>query len=226
MAWSILLLILIYSSFLGGIKSINKNYNVYDSELSLLSIGISQLSLDSFRNPQVNTKQEIAASYVRSLEGTLKVYQPFAFQNLRNELKLSDAIYLSNLLPKNLICINSDSKSGGRFWVSNDGYLVIKTLKHYELKTLKAVLSQYFQHCFSNRHSMIASILGIYRIKRKGQLFSKYYLVTRNVFPFVGAKDSFICKKYDLKGSKFGRVASPKSSVEKDINLIQSGQGF
>jgi len=86
---------------------------------------------------------------------------------------------------ENLVCINSDSKSGQVFWKSKDGSIVLKTIvsiklflmtwyttlilfliflgltikKQYECRTLRHLLSQYYQHVLSEP-SCIAFILN------------------------------------------------------------------
>jgi hypothetical protein len=68
--------------------------------------------------------------------------------------------------------------------------------------------------------------MGLYRVKLRGHFFSKYYLVTRNVFPLLQGHDTFIHAKYDLKGSTQGRVSMGLSSVLKDVDLMRSGRNF
>lgn len=190
------------------------NINVYDIELASLSNAASQTTREQVGGDYSHT-------YVKNEQADVKIYRPSIFNEIRNKLALPDSIYIHNLLPNRLICVaNSDSKSGQRFWISNDGLIVIKTIKHYELKNLQSILNNYHYHIINNDYCSIASVLGIYRVKLKGHWFSKYYLVTRNVFPLLGEKDMFIYKKYDLKGSTLGRTASSKSSVEKDVSNI------
>ena len=124
---------------------------------------------------------------------------PKIFHEIRKRLHISNDLFIRNLLPQNLICIqNTDSKSGQRFWISSDGLFVLKTLKHYECLNLQSVLDNYYHHILTYDKCAIASILGIYRVKIRGQFFPKYYLISRNVFPLLGTKDTFILKKYDL----------------------------
>jgi hypothetical protein len=193
-------------------------YNVYDVELKLLSDAVTQLS----NQPKTD---EYIATYFKTSEGSVKVYNPKIFQSLRTKFHTENQLYCSSLSPNNLVCvINSDSKSGQRFWISNDGQIVLKTLKHYEVKNLKSIINMYENHVMMNEYSTIAGILGVYRVKLKRNLFSKYYLVTKNVFPLLQGKDTYIHNKYDLKGSTQGRLASSKSSVQKDVDLMRSGQ--
>lgn len=193
------------------------NINVYDLELSLLSNAVSQIS-------DKNDLKDYSATYVKTKVGAVKIYRPKIFRSIRDSLSITDQNFIVNLLPERLICVNPDSKSGQRFWISSDGLIVLKTLKHYEAKNLQAILDQYANHVMTSENSAIASVLGLYRVKLPGHLFSKYYLVSRNAFPMLGSKDSYIHSKYDLKGSSVGRIASSKSSVKKDVDLTRSGR--
>jgi len=192
-----------------GVDSITTSHvdrNVHDPELSLLTNSILHL--------QNQNTPDYSATYLNSMLGGVKIYSPKLFFDLRQKFFISKELFVKNLSYQNLICINSDSKSGERFWISSDGLIVLKTIKPYECRTLKSILGSYVEHLKSNPNSSIAAILGLYRVKLKGKLFSKYYLVTRNVYPLLGTKDTFINRKYDLKGSTQGRSASSRAAVE------------
>jgi hypothetical protein len=200
--------------------------------------------------------------------GEVKVYRPVLFQKLRSVAGVSDETYLNAINVDNLSCLSSDSKSGQAFWVSNDGNIVVKTLKHYECKNLCRILDSYADHMFQGK-SCISSILGIYRVRTKSGI-RRYFLVNKNVYPpldstSTSTKDhqpqqyqpqqyqqhqelqqsdngrtmhSFspghshghvsgsgrVLKRFDLKGSTVGRKAAASSPVQKDLDLIASGQ--
>jgi len=65
------------------------------------------------------------------------MYRPALFEKLRGHCMVSEQDFLCCLEKEALQCLNSDSKSGQAFWVSTDGKLVVKTIKHYEAKTLR-----------------------------------------------------------------------------------------
>ena len=193
------------------------NINFYDLELSLLSNAVSQTS-------HKIDLQDYSATYVKTVEGSVKLYRPKIFRTIRDKLRISDQDVINNLRPDHLICVIPESKSGQRFWVSEDGLIVLKTIKQYECKTLQSMLDSYKDHVVQNDHSVIASVLGVYRVKLPGQFFSKYYLLSRNAFPMLGQPGSYIHAKYDLKGSTQGRLSTAKSSVKKDVDFTLSGR--
>ena len=167
-----------------------------------------------------NTVQNITIPDVKfPLQGaTFKAYYPSLCQMLRKHAGIEEEQYIQNMALEKLFCFNSDSKSGQTFWVSHDSRIILKTIKHYECKTLKRIMMDYANHVFSDR-SCIASILGVYRIQVRGK-GCKYFLACVNVYP---SDNSFIQCKWDLKGSTVGRRAHPQSTVKKDLDLIQSG---
>ena len=157
--------------------------------------------------------------------GELKVYRPAVFNSIRRHAGVPDELYMQCLKVENLNCLNSDSKSGQAFWKSADDTLVLKTLKHYEVKNLRRVLDNYAAHTLTD-YSSIASVLGLYRVRTRTKLWGtfpidqyKYFIACKNVYP----RNSWnIVGKYDLKGSTVGRRAGPGSTVMKDLNLLES----
>ena len=187
--------------------------------------------------------------------GNIKTYRPNLFKNIRrsssntddntmimmtkdnisNYNKFDEKIYMQCLHFDNLKCLSSDSKSGQAFWVSKDGSIVLKTIKHYELKNLVNILTELADHLITSKElgypSSIASILGLYRVTTKSGK-RKYFMACRNVYPNPNIhltlrnskqKCIKIIKKFDLKGSTVGRRASISSTVKKDLDLIDSG---
>lgn len=157
--------------------------------------------------------------------GELKVYRPAVFNSIRRHAGVPDELYMQCLRVENLNCLNSDSKSGQAFWKSADDTIVLKTLKHYEVKNLRRVLDNYAAHTLTD-YSSIASVLGLYRVRTRTKLWGafpinqyKYFIACKNVYP----RNSWnIVGKYDLKGSTVGRRAGPGSTVLKDLNLLES----
>ena len=173
----------------------------------------------------VSKTDPVALKVVNPTLGELKVYRPAVFNSLRRNAGVPDELYLQCLKVDNLNCLNSDSKSGQAFWKSADDTIVLKTLKHYEVKNLRAVLDNYAAHALTD-YSCIAGVLGLYRVKTRKKLWGaipineyKYFIACKNVYP----RNSWhIVGKYDLKGSTVGRRASPSSTVLKDLNLLES----
>jgi len=209
-----------------------------------------------------NDINDAKAVYSYFPNGNIKTYHPNIFKNIRTSItntnnndnsnsnsrssnnnnndiskynEFNEKIYMQCLHYDNLNCLSSDSKSGQSFWVSKDGSIILKTIKHYELKNLLNILIDLNDHMITSKSigypSTIASIIGLYKITLISG-HKKYFMACRNVYPNQHTcininqskyKSIKIIKKYDLKGSTIGRRASMNSNVKKDLDLIESG---
>lgn len=191
--------------------------------VALLSQGVQQFMESSVLDSSAEESETSCAKFTFD-EGEIKIYRPTLFKEIRTYCGMSDRDYIKSISPEHLRCISSDSKSGQMFWLSDDAKLVLKTIKHYECCSLRRILTPYRSHVVSADRSSIAPVLGVIRVK-KGWT-KKYYLITRNVFPSASPSmnaENGNLRRYDLKGSTVGRIASALSSVKKDVDLMTSG---
>jgi len=139
----------------------------------------------------------------------IKFYERAIFTELRSNFGVSDELLHACLNPIQLEALSVDSKSGQAFWKSSDGVMVLKTIKQYECKNLRSILSQYLQHVRSD-HSCISGVLGLFRVRlRSGRKI--YLLACKNVYHFDGratGRQLSRSLKFDLKGSTVGTVRS------------------
>jgi hypothetical protein len=177
----------------------------------VLSEGISVVR-ESIAGSIIDTEKV----YAKVEKSQFKAYRPLLFETLRAKAGVTEDEFVKSLSPECLNCLSSDSKSGQAFWRTLDQTIVVKTIKHYEVKTFVRLMDSYALHVLMGV-SMIGNILGLYRVRTTGKTF--YFLVAKNVYP----PESVALEKYDLKGSTVGRVAGPSSSVMKDVNLLRSG---
>lgn len=147
-------------------------------------------------------------------------FAPSIFEILRKQFNLKGFKYLYKLLginnngyKKNSVDIEysckyfwkaliTNSKSGLPFYRSRDNMFIIKALKYDEWLFLRqSFLSNYYKHIQNNNDSLLAKILGIYRIN------DIYIMIMKNVHHSI--KSSIIMHKiYDLKGSTHKRQAT------------------
>jgi len=147
----------------------------------------------------------------------IKFYESRIFTELRSIFGVPDDLMHACLDPTRLESISSDSKSGQAFWRSFDGVMVLKTIKPYECKNLRRVLSQYQRHVSAGDHSCISGVLGIFRVRlRSGRKI--YLLACKNVYHFdkraTGTGLGQRSLKFDLKGSTVGTVRRWVSAAE------------
>jgi len=152
----------------------------------------------------------------------VKEYCPLVFRNLRERFAIEDATYLRSLTkcPKEA---DSPGRSGAKFYHSQDGLYVVKTLVSEEVEQMHSLLKHYHPYVVE-RHgkTLLPQYLGMYRLTVDN--IEHYMVVMRNVF----SNHLKIHKKYDLKGSTVDREASQKEREKshptfKDNDFLNDG---
>ena len=160
-----------------------------------------------------------------------KEYAPTIFLKLRNSWGITQADYMNSLVSEEMyLDFQSNSKSGQFFFFSDDKTFMIKTLTSQEARWLKGCLSRYYHHFMEHPDSLLAKFVGMYRVKvasRRPRRRRVHFIVMRSTFDTVLPMH----KKFDLKGSRIGREASPQDQkklfpVLKDLDLEKSGLRF
>ena len=190
--------------------------------------------------------QELRIKDNRIFEGALTAYAPAIFGEIVEMDKEMSALRISLDLSANYHQILKagnfeGGKSGEFFFSSYDNKLIIKTISDRELHTLLDILPYYSEHFKSNPNSLIAKIYGAFTFERL-KPYEKYNLIImKNV---SGLPSHCIERKYDLKGSTYGRATVKQGDpeihqlkrypilkdkdfdrFEKKINIEQSIQG-
>ena len=139
-----------------------------------------------------------------------KDYAGSLFSAIRRAYGVSKEKYLSSLcgnLP--FIDFVSNSKSGAFFFYSNDRKYMIKTHPQNEGIFLREnFLWPYFQHIANYPDTLLCHIYGMHRVTFKGKKL--HFIIMTNVF----RTDLNIHKRFDLKGSHYGRDASLKEKSQ------------
>eukprot|EP00826_Nyctotherus_ovalis_P009114 TRINITY_DN12389_c0_g2_i2.p2 TRINITY_DN12389_c0_g2~~TRINITY_DN12389_c0_g2_i2.p2 ORF type:complete len:290 (-),score=125.37 TRINITY_DN12389_c0_g2_i2:16-885(-) len=107
----------------------------------------------------------------------------------------------------------SQGKSGSFFFFTHNRQFLIKTMNKAELKILLDLLPKYYVHCIKNRKSIIARILGLYKLKLP-DMDAMYFFLMENVVQL--SKDSKLLGIFDLKGSVVNRNVDEKGKTVKD----------
>eukprot|EP01083_Nonionella_stella_P299429 1016849_1 len=126
----------------------------------------------------------------------------------RNKGKLAmDIEYATKHFWKSMI---TNSKSGQLFYRSKDNLFIIKELKYDEWYLFThSFLFHYFRHIQCNKDSLLAKILGVYRVNET------YFMVMKNVH-YAPVQTLSMNKVYDLKGSTHNRRATRHKLVLDD----------
>ncbi|KAK1930246.1 Phosphatidylinositol 4-phosphate 5-kinase its3 [Phytophthora citrophthora] len=155
-----------------------------------------------------------------------KDYSPDVFRQVRRRFGIDLAEYMLTLSGDfNFIEFMSNSKSGQFFFYSHDGRFMIKTQTKDESKFLRRILPHYYKFVMENPDTLITRFYGMHRVKMHHLGKKMHFVIMASVFH----TDLDIHARFDLKGSRVGRHASPKehqrgsAGVLKDNDLLEKG---
>lgn len=157
-------------------------------------------------------------------------YAPNIFYRLRNHFDVTSNEYIQSLGVEKIVSslMNnefsslsgqcSSGKSGSFFFYSADGRYLLKTITINEYSLLRKILPDYFFHMLRNPSSYLTKFYGLYKIVGNNTV---YFVVMGNTF----CTDLEINRKFDLKGSTYGRTTNPNadwSVARKDLDFKES----
>ncbi|KAG7382156.1 hypothetical protein PHYPSEUDO_005182 [Phytophthora pseudosyringae] len=155
-----------------------------------------------------------------------KDYSPDVFRQVRRRFGIDLADYMLTLSGDfNFIEFMSNSKSGQFFFYSHDGRFMIKTQTKDESKFLRRMLPHYYKFVMENPDTLITRFYGMHRVKMHHLRRKMHFVIMASVFD----TPLDIHGRFDLKGSRVGRHASPKehqrgsAGVLKDNDLLDMG---
>ncbi|ETN15794.1 hypothetical protein F442_01839 [Phytophthora nicotianae P10297] len=155
-----------------------------------------------------------------------KDYSPDVFRQVRRRFGIDLADYMLTLSGDfNFIEFMSNSKSGQFFFYSHDGRFMIKTQTKDESKFLRRILPHYYKFVMENPNTLITRFYGMHRVKMHHLRRKMHFVIMASVFD----TPLDIHARFDLKGSRVGRHASPKehergsAGVLKDNDLLDKG---
>ncbi|EEY64779.1 phosphatidylinositol-4-phosphate-5-kinase (PIPK-C) [Phytophthora infestans T30-4] len=155
-----------------------------------------------------------------------KDYSPDVFRQVRRRFGIDLADYMLTLSGDfNFIEFMSNSKSGQFFFYSHDGRFMIKTQTKDESKFLRRILPHYYKFVMENPNTLITRFYGMHRVKMHHLRRKMHFVIMASVFD----TPLDIHARFDLKGSRVGRHASPKehergsAGVLKDNDLLEKG---
>lgn len=198
----------ILSVFMWGINHTIK-------ELSHISIPVMLMPNDFKAYTKVKVDNHLYNKENMPSHFKIKEYCPLVFRDLRERFGIDDTDYRKSLTRFQPVVSDSPGRSGAKFYNSNDGLFVIKTMTREEVELMHFLLKEYHPYIVE-RHgrTLLPQYLGMYRLTVDG--IENYLFVTRNVF----SNRLPLHTKYDLKGSTVERDASDKEK-EKDLPTLK-----
>ncbi|XP_029125268.1 phosphatidylinositol 4-phosphate 5-kinase 6 isoform X2 [Cajanus cajan] len=155
-----------------------------------------------------------------SCEFRWKDYCPVVFRKL---FKVDPADYMISICGNDALReLSSPGKSGSFFYLTNDDRYMIKTMKKAEVKVFMRMLPAYYKHVRAFENTLVTRFYGLHCVKLTGSAQKKVrFVIMGNLF----CSQHAIHKRFDLKGSTFGRnTDKPESEIEptttlKDLDL-------
>ncbi|XP_051138890.1 phosphatidylinositol 4-phosphate 5-kinase 6 isoform X2 [Andrographis paniculata] len=151
----------------------------------------------------------------QSCEFKWKDYCPKVFRTLRMLFKVDPADYMLSICGNDALReLSSPGKSGSFFYLTNDDRYMIKTMKKAETKVLLRMLSAYYNHVRAFDNTLVTKYYGLHCVKLNGQKVR--FIIMGNLF----RTEYTIHRRYDLKGSTFGRLTDkPESEIDSNTTL-------
>ncbi|KAK6124662.1 hypothetical protein DH2020_041594 [Rehmannia glutinosa] len=151
----------------------------------------------------------------QSCEFKWKDYCPKVFRTLRMLFKVDPADYMLSICGNDALReLSSPGKSGSFFYLTNDDRYMIKTMKKAEVKVLLRMLNAYYNHVRAFENTLVTKYYGLHCVKLNGQKVR--FIIMGNLF----CSEYTIHRRYDLKGSTFGRLTDkPESEIDANTTL-------
>ena len=161
-----------------------------------------------------------------------KDFAPSIFERIRKLFLIEKNCYLKSLGVErimasllqcefsSLVGLVSSGKSGSFFYFSDDGKYVLKTINAYEFEFFFKVLPSYYNYIQLEPNTLIQKFFGFHYIKyfKDSQKITENFVVMENLF----STGHEIHLRFDLKGSKVGRMTNPEedySVARKDLDF-------
>ncbi|KAF7069782.1 hypothetical protein CFC21_075363 [Triticum aestivum] len=136
-----------------------------------------------------------------SSEFRWKDYCPMVFRHMRKLFAVDPADYMLAICGDDALReLSSPGKSGSFFYLTQDERFMIKTVKKSEVKLLIRMLPSYHKHVKRYKNSLITRFYGVHSVKPYGGQKVRF-IVMGNLF----CSEHRIHRRYDLKGSSYGR---------------------
>ncbi|KAM3294593.1 hypothetical protein ACQJBY_037470 [Aegilops geniculata] len=150
-----------------------------------------------------------------------KDYCPMVFRHLRKLFAVDPADYMLAICGNDALReLSSPGKSGSFFYLTQDDRFMIKTVRKSEVKLLIRMLPSYYQHVSRYDYSLITRFYGVHCVKPINGPKVRF-IVMGNLF----CSDYQIHRRFDLKGSSYGRTADKfeeeidETTTLKDLDL-------
>ncbi|XP_037415474.1 phosphatidylinositol 4-phosphate 5-kinase 2-like isoform X1 [Triticum dicoccoides] len=152
-----------------------------------------------------------------SSEFRWKDYCPMVFRHMRKLFAVDPADYMLAICGDAALReLSSPGKSGSFFYLTQDERFMIKTVKKSEVKLLIRMLPSYHKHVKRYNNSLITRFYGVHSVKPYGGQKVRF-IVMGNLF----CSEHRIHRRYDLKGSSYGRKSDRFEEETSDATTLK-----
>jgi len=140
-------------------------------------------------------------------------FAPDVFRRLRHAAGVASTAYTESISKEDedLLCYETNSKSGQFFFFCNDGLYLIKSVTEEEAHKLLNILPDYEEHLQNHPGSLLTRFFGLHRILLSNNAFGGLLHGFKGWWFVVMASISYTSRglheQYDLKGSTHNRKA-------------------
>lgn len=140
---------------------------------------------------------------------------PRVFKAIRRKFNISEIDFLHTMCSGTHVReLPTPGKSGALFYITDDENFFIKTIQRIEERMLMSMLPSYYRHISNHPNTFLTKYMAYFRVRTGGDRHIRL-IVMASIF------DDQICidRKYDLKGSTYKRLATPKQLESANVTL-------
>lgn len=140
---------------------------------------------------------------------------PFVYRRIREHFGLSEADFLGSTCAESKVReLPTPGKSGALFYITEDESYFMKTVTKGEQRKLASLLPLYYDHVVKNPHTLLTKFLANFSVRT-----TRGSHIRMVVMSSIFDQGLYLDKKYDLKGSTKGRMASPRELEKENVTL-------
>jgi 1-phosphatidylinositol-4-phosphate 5-kinase len=141
-----------------------------------------------------------------------KTYAPKVFKKIRERFGINNINFITSVCGNfEYLSFMTNSKSGQFFFYSHDQRYMLKTMSPKECELLMKILPAYYEHVMANPNTLLCRFYGMHRVKPAWRK-EFHFLIMESIFSDKHREPQL---KFDLKGSRIGRLAKRGESVYK-----------
>lgn len=154
---------------------------------------------------------------------TFTEFAPFLFRSIRQRFGITCEDYLRSLASKigdsySITSMLAEGKSSSIFLMSTNERFIIKSLTWKEFEFCRHILKDYYHYVCEQTDTLLSRFYSLFQLYGERENEPQYFIVMEN---FIPSRQDVV--RYDLKGSKTGRIATEEEKkyggILKDLDF-------